>query len=395
MARESCIQHEPRSPFIQVRYDYWLLMHKDTASAAILALFEYWANAAIANEPDCEVNPWVGTRKIKDFQEMLFGIASDKHIRLRLKKLVELNYIQTEEEKGRGAVRHVKYRFMVENVQKDLKKISKDVIKSLQIPETEKITRRTKKASKQHHDGQLTVDNTAVNQPSSRRSNNHRHGGQITDARRSIDRATIYKENKEVKQEEDNTPLTPQGGDCGSEPQAIIAEIVEEVKPVIETGEDVSLIQPSLVVQNESISGTTKDLSLGSNISADENHSQFVPLVGKDLSTGRPYNPWIGQLVNTDGVVDSHCLEPGFLNYLIKFHSDTRYFKNKTGAELEIAIASWAQKMVPGRQQQVSQLWKKYKEQEDSPLSGMTLGEAKREYKRSQRNAKLNQWIRE
>ena len=191
-------------------------------------------------------------------------------------------------------------------------------------------------------------------------------------------------------------PIIPQGVEEG-ESNSTIAEIVKEEKLHQEVIE-------AEVVENLSFSSQEKQESRvepeshskGLNVPASENHSHFVPSAGKDISTGKPCNPWIGKMIDADGgVVDNHCLEPGFLNYLIKFHSDTRYFKNKTGAGLEIAIASWAQKTVPGRQQQVSQLWRRYKQQENSPLSGMTLGEAEREYKRSQRNAKLNQWIRE
>jgi hypothetical protein len=49
--RESCIQHRHGSAFVQIRSDYQDLVDGDTVAAAILSIFEYWANGMIAVNP--------------------------------------------------------------------------------------------------------------------------------------------------------------------------------------------------------------------------------------------------------------------------------------------------------------------------------------------------------
>ena len=66
MSRESCIAHQPKQAIAIIRTDYYRLMERDACGAALLHLFEYWANAAIAAEPDVE-RPWVGARPIREF----------------------------------------------------------------------------------------------------------------------------------------------------------------------------------------------------------------------------------------------------------------------------------------------------------------------------------------
>lgn len=58
MSRSSCIDHPPKQILAVVRQDYYALTN-DCIAAALLNLFEYWANAAIAFDPDVE-NPLVG-----------------------------------------------------------------------------------------------------------------------------------------------------------------------------------------------------------------------------------------------------------------------------------------------------------------------------------------------
>ena len=88
MTRESCIAHPPQQLLAIIRQDYYLLTGRDTCAAALLNIFEYWANAAIAHDPTLE-RPWLGERPIREFEQMLLGIATDKQIRKRLLWLEE------------------------------------------------------------------------------------------------------------------------------------------------------------------------------------------------------------------------------------------------------------------------------------------------------------------
>jgi hypothetical protein len=177
--RESCISHTARQPIAIVRQDYYFLTGRDAVAAAILNIFEYWANAEIAKNPS-EVNPWVGIHTIQEFEELLVGIATDKQIRKRLHTLQEAGFIQV-----RQPLKHRKsleFRFMVTVVQ-------------------ESLDRRP--------NGQTTADPT-VKQPLTQRSNDRRPNGQTTAdptvkqplTQRSNDRFTIYKEDQsEIKRE--------------------------------------------------------------------------------------------------------------------------------------------------------------------------------------------------
>jgi len=182
--RESCISHSSRQPMAVVREDYYLLMNRDCIAAALLNIFEYWANGAIAFNPN-EENPWLGVKTTKDFEEMLLGMATDKHIRKRLHQLEELGFIET-----RQPVAHRKsfeFRFMVSAVQKALKEAN----------------------------GQTTVGSGE-----SQRSNDRRVNGQTTvgsgESQRSNDRCTIYKKDQDQEEfiEEEDSPT----------PHAIIVE---------------------------------------------------------------------------------------------------------------------------------------------------------------------------
>jgi hypothetical protein len=51
MSRESCIVHRPKQALAIVRQDYYELTGRDACAAALLNIFEYWANAALANDP--------------------------------------------------------------------------------------------------------------------------------------------------------------------------------------------------------------------------------------------------------------------------------------------------------------------------------------------------------
>jgi hypothetical protein len=104
MSRESCIAHTPKQPLAIVRQDYYELTGRDACAAALLNIFEYWANAALATEPTVE-RPWIGERPIREFEQMLLGIATDKQIRKRLGWIEEQGFIRTRQPAKRGAAK--------------------------------------------------------------------------------------------------------------------------------------------------------------------------------------------------------------------------------------------------------------------------------------------------
>lgn len=114
MSRESCIAHPPKQAIAIVRQDYYELMERDACAAALLNIFEYWANAAMAVEPTIE-RPWVGARPVREFERLLLGIATDKQIRKRLLLLEACGFIQTRAPGKRGEAKS--YRVMVPEIQ--------------------------------------------------------------------------------------------------------------------------------------------------------------------------------------------------------------------------------------------------------------------------------------
>lgn len=117
MTRESCIAHPPKQAIAIVRQDYYELMDRDACAAALLNIFEYWANAALATDVTVE-QPWVGARPIREFEQMLLGIATDKQIRKRLALLEERGFIQTKAPAKRGAAKE--YQVLVPDIQRAL-----------------------------------------------------------------------------------------------------------------------------------------------------------------------------------------------------------------------------------------------------------------------------------
>ena len=114
MSRESCIAHPPKQAIAIIRQDYYELMNRDACAAALLNIFEYWANAAIAIEPTVK-RPWVGARPVREFERLLLGIATDKQIRKRLLLLEARGFIQTKAPGKRGEAKA--YRVMVPELQ--------------------------------------------------------------------------------------------------------------------------------------------------------------------------------------------------------------------------------------------------------------------------------------
>ena len=117
MSRSSCVVHAPKQAMAIIRQDYYELTGRDACAAALLNIFEYWANAALAHDPTVE-RPWVGPRPIREFEQMLLGIATDKQIRKRLAQLEERGFIETQAPAKRGAAKA--YRLMLPELQKAL-----------------------------------------------------------------------------------------------------------------------------------------------------------------------------------------------------------------------------------------------------------------------------------
>ena len=168
MTRESCIAHPPQQLLAIIRQDYYLLTGRDTCAAALLNIFEYWANAAIAHDPTLE-RPWLGERPIREFEQMLLGIATDKQIRKRLLWLEELGFIETRAPAKRGAAKA--YPTPTPELQLAL---------SSQAAEAEQTLGSNNRTSF----GQMTdADNTLRSfDPTGLRSNNRHSFGQTTDA---------------------------------------------------------------------------------------------------------------------------------------------------------------------------------------------------------------------
>ena len=186
MSRESCISHQPKQAIAIVRQDYYDLMGKDACAAALLNIFEYWANAAISANSTVE-RPWVGARPIREFEQLMLGIATDKQIRKRLAFLEEHGFIQTRPPAKRGAAKE--YQVLIPEIQRAL-------VGQMTNQET------AYRSNNLHSFGQMTSDEGLL------RSNDQPPFGQMTDTPsvkqpttlRSNDRA-LKKKSKESKKE--------------------------------------------------------------------------------------------------------------------------------------------------------------------------------------------------
>jgi hypothetical protein len=159
MSRESCIAHRPKQALAIVRQDYYELTGRDACAAALLNIFEYWANAALATDPTVE-RPWIGARPIREFEQLLLGIATDKQIRKRLVLLEERGFIRTRQPAKRGAAKS--YQVNVPELQQAL---------IAQLTDEEKPLR----SNDQHPFGQTTDEEMTS------RSNDQPPFGQMTD----------------------------------------------------------------------------------------------------------------------------------------------------------------------------------------------------------------------
>ena len=106
--------HPSKQAIAIIRQDYYELMNRDACAAALLNIFEYWANAAISAEPSVE-RPWVGARPVREFEQLLLGIATDKQIRKRLAILEKRGFITVRAPEQRGAAKS--YRVNVPEIQ--------------------------------------------------------------------------------------------------------------------------------------------------------------------------------------------------------------------------------------------------------------------------------------
>ena len=187
MTRESCIAHPPKQAISIVRQDYYELTGRDACAAALLNLFEYWANAALAADASIE-RPWVGPRPIREFERLLLGIATDKQIRKRLTQLEASGFIQTKPPAKRGAAKE--YQVQLPEIQQALSQQVLDSGRSLRSNDPSFV-------------GQITEDTQLP------RSNDRPAAGQMTQAsavkqpklRRSFDPA-LKKIPKELKKED-------------------------------------------------------------------------------------------------------------------------------------------------------------------------------------------------
>jgi hypothetical protein len=204
MSRESCISHKPSTIMAIVKEDYCFLMGGDAVSAALLNLFEYWANAAIAQNPD-DRSPNIGCHSISEFQRMLVGISTDKQIRARLKLLEEKGFIEIKANKFSG--KSSSYRFFIDRVQEELNNLGQ--MTSVKQPRYAVNL------------GQ-TTNPTSVKQPTEPRSN---------------DRSSIYMnlKNEEERRGEPEEATPPFAEVRNPEPQSEEIEPKEIRPPVNET----------------------------------------------------------------------------------------------------------------------------------------------------------------
>jgi len=191
MSRESCILHSPKQATAIVRQDYYELMDRDACAAALLNIFEYWANAAITADAATDAateQPWVGARPIREFEQMLLGIATDKQIRKRLAQLEAKGFIRTQTPAKRGEAKA--YQVLVSKIQH-----------ALVAQATKQET--TPRSNNRYPLGQMTDNDHSL------RSNNRQSFGQMTSDPsvkqpmhlRSFDRA-LKNKSKEFKKED-------------------------------------------------------------------------------------------------------------------------------------------------------------------------------------------------
>ena len=144
--RESCISHKPKSSLLVIREDYFRLTRCDKVLAALLSVFEYWANGEVArswespsrattdsasgsdagasprsgeiskNPNSSEESINLGIRTISEFEQLTLWIATDKQIRTKLKGLEELGFISIL--KGTG--NHTAYTLNISYLQQAL-----------------------------------------------------------------------------------------------------------------------------------------------------------------------------------------------------------------------------------------------------------------------------------
>jgi len=320
MSRESCISHAPRQAIAIVRSDYYQLTDKDCVAAAILNIFEYWANSAIAKNPN-EINPWVGAHSVSEFEELLVGISTDKQIRDRLKKLEARGFIQTKQQKTYR--RTLEFRFMVEVVQSALDELPKA---------NGQTTVDSPKAN-----GQTTVEPT-VKQPLSQRSNN---------------RLTLYKEDLKEDLKED-PPIVPQIEKEGAE--------VEQVAIAVEILIDPEPVNPQS--QEAKITPKNQNGFNGTNIPARDG---FTALTGKDPKTGKDYASWQGLL--TEQGKSRVDIDPKFVAYVADSIRKYPNFKLMSVVELRREAKKYINRAQanPERLVEIEEYWRDFCRRDSLP----------------------------
>jgi len=310
--RETCVTHRARQPIAIVREDYYLLTNKDCVAAAILNIFEYWANTAIAQNPEV-VDPWLGEKTVKEIESLLLGMATDKSIRNRLHKLQDMGFIQTRVPCSYRKT--LEYRFMITVVQGEIDKLL-----------------QAEKAN-----GKITADSE--------------------ESQRLNYRCTIYKKDHDQEEIRENIPPTPQG-EKGEEtiPHVKVEIVSEEIK---------SIPSPSPKVEDEPAS-SQQGLSVEASIPARENENDFRPLTGKNPKTGKEYLPWQGVITEKGKTRTSN--DPAFVGYMAKHISSYSRYENRTLSELRIEANKYIVGIhKPGRIEELEDCWRDFCEGSDLP----------------------------
>ncbi len=123
MPRESCIQHNKRSPFVMVRLDYMDLFDGDACSAALLGYFEYLTNGELDRQEACEeeFEPWVSA-SMNQITKGMLGLYGSRAIQDRIPVLIERGYLSCSQVHT-GAVK--RYLLQIDLINSELQSIGK------------------------------------------------------------------------------------------------------------------------------------------------------------------------------------------------------------------------------------------------------------------------------
>lgn len=165
MTREKCISHKARQSIAIVRQDYYELMGRDCVAAAIMNLLEHWADQAI-EQGESGDSIYLGRKSIREFQDSLFGISTDKQIRTRLKLIRDLEFADIVfDTRGLPAA----YTFHVNKVQEAINSVKIGQKTSVKKPRSNDLTNLGRSTEPPRSNDRTT----SVDQPPEPRSNDH------------------------------------------------------------------------------------------------------------------------------------------------------------------------------------------------------------------------------